>query len=197
MLAFAFASAALILLVEAMLHQQRVEARRLIAETEDLVQNVSPGGLNTFLGSGGHFIRRTQQCDKDGCFYIADCRNNWISWLPIVPPSELYVSITQRQSRLAEVYLSVKTAISARPYAVTIRTVSTDECKLENCKDSSWHTVKDSSGNILHSSVELGSTADDAQRKLAFHVDVDCMFEVRGCANASEITGSWSRYAKD
>lgn len=173
------------------LRLDKVEARTLVADAGRLTQNQSSlAELDKFLAKHRRFVPSNRDCDEENCVYSADLRNDSLSLLHLAPPAELFVSVTRGRDQVQEVYVSVKTAISGKLYAATIRSVGSAACRT-NCKSFSSSSVRDPSGRILTSSIELGPAATAADRKIAFQLNVDCIFELKSCTDPAEITGAW------
>jgi len=172
------------------LSRDRREAGQLILDAVRLEENDGSINLSDFLAKHREFMHAVSHCNEGEGAYAADLRNAPLSLLHLAPPGEFYVSVIDKQGHVQEVYISVKTTIAGKPYAATIRSVSETECN-EGCKAFSSDAVTDASGKILVSTIELGPRATSADRRTAFQINANCIFEIKGCNSPLQITGGW------
>jgi hypothetical protein len=178
------------------LNRDKREARQLTLDAARLDQNDGSINLDDFLTKHRKFMHAIRDCNEEQCAYVADLRNAPLPFLHLAAPGEFYISVIGKQGRVQEIYISAKTAIAGKQYAATIRSVSATRCE-GGCKTFSSDTVVDTSGKILVSTIELGPRATLADRRIAFQMNANCMFEMRGCSNPSQITGGWPILAVD
>ncbi len=193
----AFALGIGVLVVCVKLSWDKREARQLILDAERLQQDTGgDSSLSDFLEKHRRFVHPTGDCSVSQCAYVGELTNVPLSFLRLAPPAAFYVSVLVKSDKVQEVYLSAKTTISGRPYAATIRDLSAVASNSE-IKTLSSDAVLDSSGEILTSMIELGPMATPTDRRIAFDFSVECIFQVKGCADPSQITGGWPTRRKD
>lgn len=178
------------------LNRDKREARQLILDAERLEQDGSAASLGDFLAKHRRLVRPAGDCSESRCAYVVELKNSPLSFFHLSPPGEFYFSILGEKGRVQEVYVSAKTAISGKPYAATIRSVSGDESN-GSVKILSSDAVVDTSGRILTSTMQLGPMATPAERRIAFKINVSCIFELKGCSDPSQITGDWPKRTED
>jgi len=172
------------------------EARQLILDAARLGQNDGSINLSDFLAKHGKSMHAIRDCNEEQCTYAADLRNAPLPLLHLASPAEFYISVIGKRGQVQEVYVSAKTSIAGKPYAATIRSVSATQC-MGGCKDFLSDAVVDATGKILVSTIELGPGATLADRRIAFQLNADCIFEMKGCSNPLQITGGWPIRAVD
>jgi hypothetical protein len=192
--AFALVTGSVVVCIR--LNWNKREARQLVLDAEKLEQDGTTAGLGDFLAKHGRFVRPAANCSESRCAYVGELKNSSLAFFRLSPPGEFYISILAEKGRVQEVYLSAKTAISGKPYAATMRGVSAEGLG-GSVKALSSNAVVDASGRILTSTMELGPMATPAERRMAFQMDVNCIFELKGCSDPSQITGGWPRHAED
>jgi len=170
------------------------ESRQLILDAAKLEQDHGTMNLTDFLAKH-RTVHPIRDCKEERCVYVADLRNAPLPLLHLAPPGEFYFSVINKQGHVQEIYISVKTAIAGKPYAAIIRSVSEAECE-EGCKAFLSDAVEDA-GRISYSVVELGPRATSADRGIAFQINANCIFEIRGCNSPLQITGGWPIRAVD
>jgi len=165
------------------LRREKVSARNLIEGAERLDRDKSSSSAFDDFLLKHNSMRSARDCNEVRCTYSATLKNTLLSFFHLAPPSEFYMSVTRSQGHVEEVYLSVKTAMSGRNYAATIR--SRASCNPE-CEGFWSDVVLDpSSGSVVRSVTELGPSANAEDRKLAFRLNVNCIFDLGGCSNPS------------
>jgi hypothetical protein len=176
------------------LNRDKREARQLTLDAARLDQNDGSINLSDFLTKHKKFMHAISDCNEEQCVYVADLRNGPLPFLHLAPHSEFNIYIIGKEGHVQEIYISVKTAIAGAPFAATMRSASATRCE-GGCETFSSGAVVDTSGKIQFSTIELGPRATLADRRIAFQMNADCIFEMRGCSNPSRITGGWPSLA--
>ncbi len=189
------ATAALILIIVTVfaavrLNRDKREARQLILDAANLAQSDGPGSLSYFLAKHRKFMHAIGDCNNERCAYVADLRNAPLLFFRLAPPGEFYISVIKDKGYVDEVYISVKTVIAGKQYAATIRNVGVTRCS-DGCETFSSDAVVDTSGKTMLSAIELGPRATVSDRRIAFQIDADCIFEMNGCNNPLQVTHGW------
>ena len=167
----------------------KLEARCLISDAEELTQkDISPTAVNEFLSKHRSSMRRNRECNESKCSYDADLENSLLTMFHLAPQGKLVVLVSTERGKIGEVYIAAVAIIAGRQSAAVVLSQSPSTCGAE-CESFDLDRTRDSSsGKVKLSFMKLGPAATLAQRKLAFQINPDCIFDFGGCADLSAIT---------
>jgi hypothetical protein len=170
---------------------ERREAKQLLTDLEELERDAHAAKLAEFLKKHRHSIHPLPGCKESRCVYLEDLNNSPLLFIHLSSPADFYVAVTANKGVVQEVYVRAKTFISGQPYTAAVRGTSIGGWSdLDNTKISTDGTV-DESGRLKYSVLEFGPLATPAERAIAFQMNVDCLFELKGCSDPSQIVGRW------
>lgn len=171
------------------MNRKKVEAKRLVADAQELSQKGdSPAAVNEFLSKHARFMRRDRECSVSECSFSTDLKNTWLAFFRLAPRGRFSVLVTRKGDQLGQIYISAETLINGRLNAAVVLSLGLPMCEAA-CESFSVDRNKDaSSGKTIISHIQLGPSATATERKLAFEINPDCIFRLGGCRDLSAIT---------